>query len=191
MISYQLVSDSFTPPTDWLYDFGLQEYPKSREPMLLDFPLSRFVDMLEGWVIPIMQSGTETSSSDEPIHTAASALVKKVLGKRACERFSELKSVNEGWNFGRGAAMAEKAESNLAGFLSRVEHPPENARLFLLDDGAIEVQWRNLDNKRVSVISTTEGFEVLRQNSEEEQRFSDSEFEKLIKAAGLADVSGA
>lgn len=187
MISYQQATEPFAPPTEWLYDFGLKEYPNSPAPTLGDLPLSKFVDMLVDMLASpgnsIVRSSTETFSSDEPIHAAAEALVKQVLGKRACERFSELKNINEGWNFG--------AESNLAAFLSRIQHPPENPRLFLLDDGAIEVQWRNLDNKRVSVISTTEGFEVLRQDSQEEQRFSDSDFERLLQTVGLIDLAAA
>jgi len=120
------------------------------------------------------------------IHARATSnetgLIGEILGTEALTRFSELRNIEAGWNFGEGLPMSSAAESNFFLLLSRLPEKVPNPRLFLMDDGAIELQWRNSLNERVSVVSTDDHFELFAPNADE-ARFALTDYQKLIEAA--------
>jgi hypothetical protein len=137
--------------------------------------------------IPENLTNQSVTLNPEPVYETG-GLVLQVLGKRASERFTELKSIQEGWNFGEGLRLSTSAESNFRALLTRLPTTLENPRLFLLEDGAIELQWRNSSNRRVSIISGENGFEVLGQGLED-QSFASSDYRRVLQAVSLEEPS--
>jgi hypothetical protein len=128
----------------------------------------------------------ETTGSVNVIHAGATSnatdLIGEILGAGALTRFSELRKIEAGWNFGEGLPMSSAAESNFLLLLSRLPEKVPNPRLFLMDDGAIELQWRNSLNEPVSIVSTNDQFELFAPNANE-ARFALTDYKKLIDAA--------
>jgi len=126
-----------------------------------------------------------TSVYDDSASKALEDLIKRVLGVRAADRFSELRRIKARWDFGKGEALSEGAVKNLSALLSRVKNAPPNIRLFLCSDGSLEIQWKSPEGERTSVFLKDDGFEVLHPEHHEEQAFSDSDFQGVLLNAGL------
>jgi hypothetical protein len=142
--------------------------------ILQDDLLRQFSPVLETiGNVNVMHAGTTSNATD---------LIAEILGAQALTRFSELRKIEAGWNFGGGLPMSFAAESNFFLLLSRLPEKVPNPRLFLMDDGAIELQWRNSLNEPVSVVSTNDQFELFAPNADA-ARFALTDYQKLIKAA--------
>jgi len=128
-----------------------------------------------------------TSVDDPYARRAIEDLVKRVLGARAAVRFSELRNIKSGWDFGKGEALGEGTLNNLSALLSRVRNPPPSVRLFLSADGSLEIQWKSRDGNRISVFARNDGFEVFRAEQDEELAFPDSDLQGVLLAAGVAE----
>lgn len=126
-----------------------------------------------------------TSVYDDSSGRALEDLVKRVLGERAAARFSELRRIKPGWDFGKGEALSDGAVRNLTALLSRVKSAPSNVRLFLSSDGSLEIQWRSRDGNRISVFAKDDRFELFQPEQDEEKTFSDSDFQGVLLAAGI------
>lgn len=112
------------------------------------------------------------------------SLVNKKLGERSAKRFSELMEVPSGWNFGTGEKMSELSKSNFSAMLSRIKNHPKNSRLFLSDDGSIEMRWSQTEKLRASIISNSQGFEIYNDEGREEV-FDYSGLENVLNSVGL------
>jgi len=123
--------------------------------------------------------------SDAHMDLIMRKLTEQVLGRKAADRFSELKKISRGWNFGKGEPMTEGAQRNLLALLLHLTNPPPDPRLFLLSDGSLELRWKLSDERRVSIISTPVGFEVFDSNLDEEMTCADYDVEGILKAVGL------
>jgi len=146
------------------------------------------VDRMRYYVSPISFGKLCNTSVDEPYATRAlEDLVKRVFGARAAARFSELRNIKSGWDFGKGEALSEGTLNNLSALLSRVKNPPPDVRLFLSTDGSLEIQWKSRDGNRISVFAKNDGFEVFRDEQDEELAFSDSDLQGVLLAAGFAE----
>jgi hypothetical protein len=109
-------------------------------------------------------------------------IIASVLGQAALTRFSELRKIRAGWNFGEGLPMSSAAELNLLFLLSKLGRPIQNPRLFLMDDGGIELQWKDSSSARISIVATETEFELYMRGSTE-KRFELRDYNELLKAA--------
>ncbi len=111
---------------------------------------------------------------------SSATIITEVLGERALGRFSELRNIQAGWNFGEGSPMSAGAEANFIFLLSKFPtNGIQSPRLFLMDDGGIEVQWKRESETKVSVVVTENSFELFGQGIEEKQ-FSISQYKQLL-----------
>ena len=78
--------------------------------------------------------------------------------------------------------MSSAAELNLLFLLSKLGRPIQNPRLFLMDDGGIELQWKDSSSARISIVATETEFELYMRGSTE-KRFELRDYNELLKAA--------
>jgi hypothetical protein len=141
------------------------------------------------------QLGSESTYINVKIEHArpsksSATIITEVLGERALNRFSELRNIQAGWNFGEGSPMSAGAEANFIFLLSKFQtNSIQSPRLFLMDDGGIEIQWENQSNRRVSVVVTENSFELSGQGHGEEL-FNVTQYKDLLDAA-LSDHASA
>jgi hypothetical protein len=142
-------------------------------------------DELSEQLYSLVSSPRNVTVSDAHMDLILEGLVEQVLGRKALDRFSELKKISHGWNFGKGEPMTERARRNLHALLLHLANPPPDPKLFLLSDGSLELMWKLSDEKQVSVISTSAGFEVFHSSLDEEMSFTDNDFQGVLKAIAL------
>ncbi len=121
-----------------------------------------------------------TSIYDYSEEKAVEDLVKRVLGDRAANRFSELRNIKQGWRFGGGEALSPASGSNFSALLQRIRFTPPNSRLFLLEDGSLAVRWKKSDNLKITVVARASGFDLVEESPENEVEIKGSGLDELI-----------
>jgi hypothetical protein len=130
---------------------------------------------------------SNTDVSDDSPNAALQALLSRVLGERAANRFSELSRIRYGWDFGRGESLHQAALGNLIALLSHTVTSPPNPKLFLSADGSLEMRWQSPLQGRISVFIKDDRFEIFKADAQEDSVFMASEVGDTLRAAGLLE----
>ena len=104
------------------------------------------------------------------------------LGMRSLARLGELAQLPDGWDFGRGKALAPETVANLLKLVAyRGVNLPTDPRLFLNPDGGLSLVWPHPDNRESMLICQPNSF-VFIDVEDNEYEFPADQISRLAAA---------